>query len=63
MLLDSATVLPTAATVSFRALEVLTSPLSLPLSLSGCTAPGTGTAEPKEIVILHTAKCKMKSVA
>lgn len=42
------------ATVSFCASEVLT-------SLS--TAPGTGTAEPKEIVIFHTAKCKTSALS
>lgn len=36
--------------------------LSLWIILSGCTAPGTGTAEPKHIVILHTAECKMSTL-
>lgn len=40
-------VLLTAATFSFRALEVLTSPLFLWIVPSGCTALGTETAEPK----------------
>ncbi len=63
--MHSVIVLLTAATISFRALEVLTS-LSLSLSVSldqGCTAPGTGTAEPKEMVILHTPKCKMSALS
>lgn len=59
-------VLLTAATVSSRALEVLTS-LSRSLSLwiipSGCTAPGTGTAEAKEIVISQSTRCKMSALS
>lgn len=55
MLLHGVIVSLTAATVSFHALEVLTSPVSLSLwiILSGC-------AEPREKVILHTPKCKME---
>ena len=65
--MHSVILLLTAATVSLYALEVHTSPLSLCLSLwiipSGCATPGTGTAEPKEIVILHTARCKMNALS
>lgn len=63
--MHSLIVLLTAAAVSLRALEMLTSPLPLSLwiILSGSTAPGTGTAEPKEIVILHSAKCKMSALS
>lgn len=67
--MHSVIVLLTAATVSFHALEVLTSSLSLFRSLSlwiilsGCAALGTGTAEPKEIAISHTAKCKMSALS
>lgn len=56
-------VLLTAATVFFRALEVLTSPLFLWIIPSGCTALGTGTAEPNLRVNLHTARSKASALS
>lgn len=58
--MHSVNVLLTAATVSFHALEVLTSPVSLSLDHSfWMCSSWEGSAEPRETVILHTAKCKM----
>lgn len=62
MLVRGVIVLLTAATVSSRALEVLTS-LSRWIIPSGRTAPGTGTAEAKEIVISQSTRCKMSELS
>lgn len=56
-------VLLTAATVSFHALEVLTSPLFLWIIPSGCAALGTGTAEPNFRVRLHTERSKTSALS